>query len=311
MIQTLLWVGLKDYDVVAASKELTTCDMSNETLIKRFLANKMLEGCSPRTLQYYGDILRRFTIKCPKSFIQIEAGDVKAVLALRMSQGLSLTDCDNWRRTLSSFFTWMHDEAIIATNPMKRVKKIKRPKVLREPFSYGDVEKIRSCCKTTRDRAIVEVLLSTACRVSEVADAKLSNLQLQNGTLKVVGKGNKERIVYLNAAAKLWLGKYLDERTDSVDAVFIRQIKWHGEACRISLVGIEHVIKRVGKMAGVPKCHPHRFRRTAATWASRRGMKLEQIQKMLGHEQIETTTIHTSVSQKDVQIAHERYLGGD
>lgn len=310
-VQTLLWIGLKDYDMTAASKDLTTYDVSNGTILKRFLANKMLEGCSEKTIAFYRIVIRQYMEKCSKPVIQTEVGDVKAHLAVMMTSGNSLTSCDNHRRILAVFFAWLNDEGLISNNPMRRVKKIKQPKILKQAFSYTDMERIRMSCKSVRDRAIVEVLLSTACRASEITGAKLTDLHLSEGTLKVLGKGRKERIVYLNAAAKVWLGRYLSERTDTVNTLFLSARKKNGCVNPLTTQGLENIVRKLGAAAGVEHCHPHRFRRTAATWASRKGMKLEQIQQMLGHEQIATTTIYTSVAQKDVQIAHERYLGGD
>ena len=259
----------------------------------------------------YGMTLRQYIQKCPKSFLVTETGDIKTYLALMMTSGCSKTYCNIHRRVLSSFFVWLFNEGMVPRNPMRGIKKIKQPKILEEAFSYADMEKIREHCIDVRERAIVEVLLSTGCRAGELVGATLSNLHLSEGTLKVYGKGQKERIVYLNAAAKLWLGKYLKERNDEEECLFAAKQRQNGKAVALRTAGLGILIRKLGRRAGVNNCHPHRFRRTAATWAARRGMRVEQVQQMLGHEQIETTMIYVSVAQKDVQIAHERYLGGD
>lgn len=307
MLQMLLWSALKDYNITPASKELTTNCVNDQVLINRWLANKRLEGRSRKTIEMYRTALDIYTRHVRTPLIKTQTGDIKFFLASKMASGVSPVTCNNYRRYLNSFFTWATEEGLIAVNPMIRVKQIKEPKVLKEPFSHADIEKLREACKTTKERALIETLLSTACRVGEIASAKITNLQLRAGVLKVVGKGNKERVVYLNAVAKIWLEKYLSEREDKSNALFLTN---RGES-PLQVGRIETILRDLGARAGVERCHPHRFRRTAATWAIRQGMKLEQVQQMLGHEKITTTTIYTTISQKDVQIAHERYMGGD
>lgn len=200
----------------------------------------------------------------------------------------------------------MHEEALISKNPASRVKKIRQPKSLRRAFTYAEMELLRMECDNVRDRAIIEFLLSTGCRVGELVNAKLSDLKLGEGLLTVWGKGNKERTVYINDVSKVWLEKYLATRTDNIDYIFLARNRPYR---KLEIPGVEIMIRDLGRKANV-KSYPHKFRRTAATWAHKRGMKLEEIKMMLGHEDVSTTLIYTEVDQRDIQIAHERYLGG-
>lgn len=292
------------------SKELALNDpLNNAYLVKKFAANKMLEGLSPRTIKIYTQELQNLGQHI--SLLRASPDDIRAYLARYRLRGASNRTADNARRFLSSFYAWLTAEDYITKNPMLRVKRIKWGKTLREPFTEVEMERLRAACTDKRQRALIEVLLSTGCRVSEIASAKLSRLDMPSGELRVIGKGSKERIVYLNASAKFWLNAYLAERHDSADALFI-SLK-HNSEKQVQPLGrsyLESIIRDLGKRAGVQNCYPHRFRRTAATWASRRGMPVEQVQQMLGHSSLDTTMIYTRVDQADVKRSHEKYLGG-
>lgn len=312
VIQNICWETCKDIDIVTKSKDIVVYNHDNEVLVKKWAANKMLEGLSRNSIAYYLTIVRGYLSYNNQPLIQTTTEDVKTYLAIAMTTGISgkpmsKVSADNARRVLSSFFTWMEEEEILVKNPMRRVKRIKQQKLRKEAFTYAEIEKIRSACSTVRDRALIEFLLSTACRCAEVSTAKLSQLQ-HDGTLKIIGKGSKERLVYLNEVAQLKLQEYLNTRDDAVDAIFLREKKVNGEYKSITTNGIESAVRKIGEKAGVDNCHPHRFRRTAATWASKRGMKLEHIQRMLGHEEINTTLIYAQVDDADVKASHERYL---
>lgn len=291
-------------------KDLVVADpTSNYFLIKKFIATKMIEGLSERTLKHYSQELINLgkQVRLDKA----ETDDIRAYLAKYKLRGVSNRTIDNSRRYLSSFYTWLTAEDIIPKNPMLRIKKIKCGKTLKEAFSEVEMEKLRSACIDVRERALIEVLLSTGCRAREIATAKLSRLNLGTGELRVIGKGSKERIVYFNASAKFWFMRYREERTDNIDALFVGAMhNSQKEIRRLDMARIEVIVRTLGRRAGVQNCHPHRFRRTAATWASKRGMPVEQIQKMLGHSSIDTTMIYTCVDQADVKRSHEKYLGG-
>jgi site-specific recombinase XerD len=206
------------------------------------------------------------------------------------------------RRYFSSFFGWCTDEELIANNPMRRIKAIKIKKIIKEPFSEMEMEKIRKSAENTRDRALVEFLYSTGCRVSEVVNIDLNDVDFVHNSIVVTGKGNKQREVYLSDRAEFWLENYLKERTDNETALFIgKGVK------RLCKPGIEAMIKKIGIAAGVENVHPHRFRRTLATNLLNKGMPIQEVQQILGHTKLDTTMIYCKVDKNNVQAAHRKY----
>lgn len=310
LVASIFYTATANVTFTPASKEVIVSDtQTNDFWIKKFAAVKMLEGLSKTSIQQYTNILTRFGQHV--SLLKATTDDVRVYLAQYRLRGASSITTDNARRFLCTFYKWLTSENVIQKNPMLKIKRIKAPKILKEPFTEVEMERLRAACADVRERALVETLLSTGCRASEVATAKLSRLNLGSGELRVIGKGSKERIVYLNASTKFWLQKYLAERKDNVDALFIRLRRGPGkQILPLGRSGLELLIRKLGEKAHVDNCHPHRFRRTAATWAARRGMPVEQVQQMLGNASLETTMIYTRVDQADVKRSHEKYLGG-
>ncbi len=215
---------------------------------------------------------------------------------------MSKTSQDNELRVLKSFFKWCSGEEYISRNPTENIKAIKKEKRIKRPFSETELELIREKAGNKRDRAIVEVLYSTGVRLSELCGMDINDIT--NDEIVVFGKGEKERTVYLNARARIAISEYLKTRTDDETALFIGRTTKK----RLNKGGVEHMIRELGKNAGVPNCHPHRFRRTAGTIALNRGMPIEQVQQMLGHEDIATTTIYARSEERNVKASHGKYV---
>lgn len=304
-------------------------DGKNEYLIKRFILAKAVSGCSKRTLDRYASDLYRIFNSVGKDADTIEALDLQAFFAKEIARGLASITVDNYRRSLSSFYGWTQREGLISPNPMDKVDKIKTRKKKKEAFSEMDVERIRAACRTNRERAMVEMMLSTGCRVTELVGIRYEDIQ--GDKVAVVGKGEKVRLVYLNAKAKLAIERYLGERSDKNPYLFpraketLRQKEnfgtlrkagpeWYKNPDFVDLLQpsdkgtIESICRNIGKRAGVDKVHPHRFRRTCATIALRRGMPIEQVSKMLGHEQLSTTQIYLDLSEEDLAQSHHKYV---
>ncbi len=298
-----LYTRVMPLDVKAAEANIVPVEQTNTNLIKQFLVAKSVEGLAVRSLAYYKMVLLRMDKFIKKPVTQMSTIDIQCFLAM-LIQTSSKKNADNYRRVMSSFFVWMTDNEIIAKNPIRRCKKIKSEKKAKLPFSTGEIEQLRYQAGDTRTRAMVEFLLSTGCRVSEMGQLNYNQINFDKGEVVVFGKGGKERICYLNEAACLYVKKYLETRTDNNPALFVDVQKPHK---RLGIGRIEAIIRELGRAAGVMNVHPHRFRRTTASWASRRGMKVELIQKMLGHTDINTTMIYTQVAQEDVKAAHEKY----
>ena len=325
-------IALADFEITSRCTELMVMDESaNEAILRRFLAAKLASGRTERTLEYYKNTMRAFFGKVDKNYDQITSDDIRLYIALRIKKdGVSKVTVNNERRNVSAFYQWLQKEEILLRNPMAKVEGIKLQKVKKKAFEEIEMERIRDACRTNRERAIIEVLSSTWCRVSELAQIKLS--EINGDEILVHGKGEKDRIVYLNAKAKLALEKYLDEREDINPYLFARakyagdvekfskQIKrkaeceWYRKADLVADDGhidkgtIESIVRSIGKRAGVQNVHPHRFRRTGATYALAQGMPLITVSKLLGHADIGVTQVYLDISDKDLEEAHRKYV---
>lgn len=241
-----------------------------------------------------------------KRLKDITTNDIRYYLAI-LSTKDKVSKCtqDNERRNLSSIFTFLNNEGYIHKNPLASVKKIKQDSVVKDPFSETELELIRRACETKRERALIEFLLSTGCRVGEIPDIKIEDVDFKNNKLIVTGKGSKQRYVFLNEKAMFTLDEYLEERgKPRYGALFLS--RWSNQG--IGRDYAEQIIREIGKRAGVERCHPHRFRHTTATMALRRGMPLEMVQEMLGHSDIRTTQIYAQQDKADLQMYHKKYV---
>ena len=299
----VLDVVLHDFRIERKQEEIIVYDNSNNSKIKRFIATKRLEGLADSSLEQYYRTVSSMMESIDKPLEKIETDDIRYYLSMYQEQRkVSKVTMDNMRRYLSTFFCWCADEDIIGKNPMRRIKSIKQHKTIKEPFSDVEMEKIRQASGSVRNRALVEFLYSTGCRVSEVVALDLNNIDFANNTVVVTGKGNKQREVYVSDKAMYWLNRYISSRKDSNNALFTGK----GNK-RLSKSGIEATVRKVGVYAGVEDVHPHRFRRTIATNLLNKGMPVQEVQQMLGHSKIDTTMIYCKVDKNNVQAAHRKY----
>lgn len=299
-----LRIILSDYTIERKSAELAVVSENKEKAIKMFFVTKKVEGCSDNTIRYYVGVLQRFFSEIKCDLDQISSNRIRYYIAIRSQRDkLGKISQDNELRVLKSFFGWCTAEDYISKNPTLNIKPIKKEKRIKASFSEVELEMIRKSAVTKRDTAIIETLFSTGCRVSELCG--MSRNDLNGDEILVFGKGGKERICYLNAKARLALDDYLKSRTDSNSALFVSSKKPY---TRLKKGSIERLIREIGDLAGVTNCHPHRFRRTAATIALNRGMPLDQVQKMLGHENITTTTIYARSEIENVKASHRKYV---
>lgn len=304
-LRNILTTQLYKYNLSAKSTELVVYDENEDlNMYKKFFAVKKLKGLTIRSLNFYKNSLDDFFKIVQKSIKDIETDDIRYYLSTKMMTATAVT-VNGYRRAVSSFFTFLLHEEYITKNPMWQIEKIKEKKQVKQPFSAEDIEKIRDKIKNIRDEALFEFLYSTGCRVSEAVNCNIEDVNFNKNEVIVLGKGNKERTVYLNAKAKFILQKYIESRTDNNKALFATLDSPYN---RLKASGIEIVIRQLGKEAGVENAHPHRMRRTAATRALRAGMPIEQVQKMLGHESIDTTQIYARIDQSDLKRSHERMM---
>ncbi len=285
----------------------------NADLLGLFLSAKQTEGCSVRTTKYYRSILDGFCAFCGGQDIRlVDADFIRSYLAeYRGRNGCGNTTLDNMRRVLSSFYGWLENEDRIVKSPVRRIHKIKVVQDKKKPFTEEDVEDIRkSCAGNKRDAAIVELLLASGIRVGELVRLDKADIDLQNRSGKVLGKGGKEREIYFNVRTKRALRDYLAARDDANPALFVSRRSYgaKGGCIRASINAVESMIRRAGRCANIEGSHPHRFRRTFATWALDKGMPIELVQVLLGHTKIDTTLRYAIVQQHNVRAAHEKYV---
>ncbi|MBB5218997.1 integrase [Treponema rectale] len=293
-------------DVVALGKENLIQSKSNQILKEEFLSAKQVEGCSERSVNYYSSTLDNLIKSLVKPFNQIETEDLRVYLSeYQKKNDASKQTIDNIRRILSSFFTWLEDEDYILKSPVRRIHKIKTMKQVKETYSDEALERLRDNCKTIRDLALIDMLASTGMRVGELVKLNRVDVDFVNRECVVLGKGSKERVVYFDARTKLHLQNYLNSRTDENEALFVSLLEPHN---RLEIAGVEIMLRKLGRSLDINKVHPHKFRRTLATRAIDKGMPIEQVQKLLGHQKIDTTMEYAIVDQQNVKNSHKKYL---
>lgn len=280
--------------------------ISNEDYIRDYLAAKQVEGCSEKTLKYYQATLMMMLSSLGKHIQKITTEDLREYLGnYQRSRNSSRVTIDNIRRIFSSFFSWLEDEDIIIKSPVRRIHKVKTSTRVKDTYTDEDLERLRDNCKYNRDVALIDLLTSTGMRIGELVRLNRNDINFDERECVVLGKGNKQRIVYFDARSKIHLQNYISSRQDSNPALFVSLNMPHH---RMSINGIENRLKKLGKDVGVKKVHPHKFRRTLATNAIDKGMPIEQVQKLLGHERIDTTLHYAMVKQSNVKIAHRKFL---
>lgn len=297
-------IVLSDYEIKEKCTDVVVQYEDNRIkAINMFFVAKKVEGCTDKTIRYYETVIKKFFCIITEDIQSITPDHIRLYIAKRSIEGLSKTSQDNELRVLRSFFKYTVGNGYIEKDPTLPIKAIKKEKRIKKPFSEKEMELLRQNAESKRDKALIEVLYSTAARVSEVSGMNIDDIS--DNEIIVFGKGEKERIVYLNEKAKLLLSQYLSERSDENKALFVTKNKPNR---RLSKSAIERAVREIGKRAGVDNVHPHRFRRTTATRALNRGMPIEEISKMLGHESIGTTTIYARSEMKNVKRDHERFI---
>ena len=293
---------LKTFSTGQAKKE----DAPNAEYLQLFLEAKQIEGCSDRTIQYYRTTIEHLLGVVETPIRRITTEEIRRYLVeYQKINNCSNVTIDNIRRNISSFFSWLEDEDYILKSPMKRIHKIKTPQQVKETISDEAIEKLRDSCNCSRDLAMIDLLYSTGIRVGELVKLNLADVDFSSRECVVFGKGNKERKVYFDAKAKLHLQNYLDERTDDNPALFVTLDAPYD---RLKISGVEIRVRNLGRKLNMDKIHPHKFRRTMATRAIDKGMPIEQVQKILGHSQIDTTMQYAIVNQNNVKNSHQKYI---
>lgn len=328
-IKMNLCILMKNYKVDAAETALALRDEEkNKWYLQKFVISKTVKGCTDRTIHYYKTQIENALAEIGKNADEITADDVRLFLAVKERKcGWSKVTCDNALRCLRSFFAYLTLEELIEKDPTRKIDAIKAPKTSKKAFTEIEVEMIRGACQNVKETVIVEILLSTGCRVSELAQIKESDIN--NDECIIHGKGKKDRTVYFNAKAQVAIMNYLKEKAKSNNPYLFPKVIYGNEIAKTGKLkylkeiwkhpelfvdghmdksSIEQTVRKIGKRSGVSNCHPHRFRRTCATYALRHGMPIEQVSKILGHEQLSTTQIYLDMDEQALKTAHKRYV---
>ena len=291
--------------------EITETDQPQEqeqpNAVAAFIAAKRIEGCSEKTLTYYRKTIEAMTAGIGKTPQQITTDDIRQYLtAYQVQRKSSKVTIDNIRRILATFYSWLEDEDYIVKSPVRRIHKVKTAKTIKDTYTDEALELMRDNCGTLRDLAIIDLLASSGMRVGEMVALNRDDINFNERECVVFGKGSKQRLVYFDARTKIHLQNYLDSRTDSDPALFVTL---RAPFQRLQIGGVEVRLRELGKRLLIPKVHPHKFRRTLATSAIDKGMPIEQVQQLLGHQKIDTTMHYAMVKQQNVKLAHRKYIG--
>lgn len=315
-IMRMLTDVLAQYEIQPKTYELAVTEQAkDEQILRTFLASKQINGLSKRSLDYYkSEICLWKKFLGNRSFLEVTQNDFRLYLAqCEYQNGNSKVTLNGKRRSLSSFYHWLRDEEYITRCDIDKISKIKEDKRLKHPFSAQELEKLRDTAKIlakkdierARNMAILEVLLSTAARVGEIAGMKKTDVDYSGKRITVFGKGAKERKTFLSDVAEMRLKNYLDLRKDNEPWLFVSLQRPYKP---LRIPGIEIFVRELGKAAGVENAHPHRFRRTAATNALNKGMPIDLVKEMLGHEHVDTTLIYAKQNNLNLDAAYHKFV---
>lgn len=303
-IKRLIEEILYNYEVTSKETALVTSDLEGK--INYFLATKKLEGLSPATLKNYKYTLRKLERFFNKPASTITSADIKMFM-YDESNSKGAAGLNTFMTPIRNFFKWLQNEEFIIKNPCSSIKPVKEPKREKKPLSEEQVEMLRDCMLSKRDRAILEFFLSTGCRVGEVGNVKISDIDFSRKTLMVIGKGNKERRVYFTERCKRALLNYLNERTDLEPHLFVSKKAPYN---KLNNRGYQVIITKIKNMAGIEeKVTPHSFRHTFATNALKSGMCPEIIQDILGHSDVGITLkVYAKLAQTEVEYSYRKLV---
>ena len=302
--RSMLELIFSNYNVTEKSTALTVLEDMPEKIFL-YIASKKIDGLSDITLKNYTRHLQRFSNTIRKNVADITANDIRVYLARYAQTGVIDSTLAAESDIIRGFFQWIEDEEYILKSPMRKIKPMKVSKRMREALSKEEFEILRQGAETLRQKALLETLYSTGCRLEEVENINKNDIDWQRLQLKVLGKGNKERIVYLNATAQVHLRKYLKSRLDNYPALFVTERKPYG---RIGKRAIQREIDSILNQSGLHKnVYPHLIRHSAATHWLNSGMDLTIIQKILGHDNPQTTMIYAQLASDEIEHAFRKF----
>lgn len=304
LISNIAVKALSDYEITERCTDLVPLDDFNEKIIKRYTASLIVDGKSKGTIKQYARTCNCLSDLIHKPFNEMNTYDLRFFLAKELERGISSSYLENTRAYISAFFQWLTDEELIVKNPASKISTIKVHQEIEKEFSPVEIDTIRSACETERDRALIEVLLSTGIRVAELAALNVQDIDFRDLSVHVKhGKGDKERITFISQVAIQHLYKYLNSRPETGEALF-----YNKDHKPLHEGGIRKLLKRIEKRTDVTNIHPHRFRKTFATNLYKRGMPIQEIQKLLGHSNINTTMVYIVMDNASLQASYNKHI---
>ena len=308
-LKDTLYIQLNSYNIEKKTTEVALYDNLCEQALQDFLNTKNIEGKSEKTLVRYHDILLPVIDKINKPINEITTNDLRAYLSeYKQDRKVSDNTLDGMRRIINSFFTWLHTERYIQDNPASRLVKIKAEKKIKTIITDEQLELLKIYCGNDRDLAMIDLFYYSGMRVGELSQLDIDNVDFDKKEIVVHGKGNKQRTVYFNGATKIRLQKYLASRNDHNPALFVTLTKKKEtqEPTRFTIRAIETRINLIANEAGLENIHPHKFRRSCATAMAKRGIGVQDISVILGHEKISTTQEYLVTNNNEVKRNYER-----
>lgn len=290
---------LSNFDVEQLAEESSGSD----DLLQTYLSTLEIQGRSEKTIARYGYLIQRMLDVVKIATSDITVFHLRSYLSKEKGRGVSSETLEGIRQVFSAYFNWLHREGLIKQNPTANLGPIKRQKKVKTIYTDIDIEKLKQHCSNLRDKAIVCFLYSTGCRISELTQLNIDDVDMLHLEAKVLGKGNKERTVYLDAVSAMILEQYLRKRDDDEDALFVSLLKPHK---RIQPGGIRNMLIELGKKADVEHVHPHKFRRTRATKLVKHGMPIQEVAAVLGHEKLDTTMKYVVMDKSDIKLAFQK-----
>lgn len=304
-ISNKIAIELNDYELTERCTDIVPLDSINDKLIKRYCACLVVDGKSERTIYQYRRAITLLSDFLSKPFTEMGTYDIRYYLAMEKERGVSERTLENTRANLSAFFQWLTIDEVIDKNPMLKIKPIKYNDEVKKAFSDVEIDKLRSACKNDKERALIEFLLSTGVRVTELCEMDISDIDFRSLTVHVRhGKGGKERITYTTAVTAEWLNRYLLNRRNQINNYLFCNMANE----RIASGGVRFLLNQISKCANVTNVHPHRFRRTFATGLAKRGMDVREIQSLLGHSNINTTLEYICTDTEGVKASYRKYI---
>lgn len=306
-LKIVLTLNLNKYQIEESKNKVIIYDETSDiAAYKQYFVSKKLQGLSLGTLNLYKATIDRFMRTVRRPFSDISTNEIRMFIANRdMIDHISSATLSRERGCICRFFTWLYKEEYLSKDPGLRVEEIKVEKRIKKAFTPIEIELMRNAATSLKEKVVIELLLSTGCRVSELVSFTLENYDRDRGTIPVIGKGNKERIAFVNAKAKVAIDNYLNKSGHSAGPI----IQGRKQETPMNVSSIQKMISVIAERANVRHAHPHKFRRTAATLALKHGMDINDVRIFLGHSSMNTTLQYLDLTGVNFKEIHDKYLG--